>query len=104
MGGEDQRRVRLQPVAEAADEGGLGQVVHRAGRLVEEDHARLAEQRAGDGDSLALAAGDGAAALADRQRVTERMALRQRGDAGSVRRLLEPLLLVAPAEQDVFPE
>src|SRR5690606_29796930 len=94
----------LQPVAEAADEGGLGEVVHGAGRLVEIDHARLAEQRARDGDSLALAAGDGAAALADRQRVAERMALRQRGDAGSLSHPLEILLLAAPAEQDVFAE
>ena len=43
----------------------LGGGVHRGGGVVEHEHARVGEQRAGDRDALALAAGDGQAALAD---------------------------------------
>ena len=44
----------------------LGQAVERAGRLVEHQQARVADQRAGDADQLALAGGEAAAALAER--------------------------------------
>ena len=43
----------------------LALVVERAGRLVEDQDARIGDQRAGDGDALALAARQAAAALAD---------------------------------------
>ena len=43
--------------------------VERAGRLVEDQDGRVLEQRAGDGDALALAAGDFDAPLADEGRV-----------------------------------
>ena len=53
----DQRHVLLDDA--------LAFVVERARRLVENEHARLAGERASDGDALALAAGQGGAALAD---------------------------------------
>ena len=69
----------------------LALVVERAGRLVEDQDARIGDQRAGDGDALALAARKAAAALADHGVV----ALRQLEDevmrAGELRRLDHPL-------------
>ena len=50
--------------------------IERARRLVEDQDARRLEDRAGDGDTLLLAAGELEAALADRRRV----ALGQSGD------------------------
>ena len=43
----------------------LGRAVDGAGRVVENQDARVGEQGAGDGQALALAAGEGHAALAD---------------------------------------
>jgi hypothetical protein len=39
--------------------------VERARRFIENEHARLADERASDGNALALAAGQAGAALAD---------------------------------------
>ena len=60
----------------ASSTGALGLDVERAGRLVEDEHRRVAQDRAGDRDALLLAAGEAEAALADDGVV----ALRQRGD------------------------
>ena len=54
----------------------LALVVERAGRLVEDQDARVGGERAGDGDALALAAGEVGAALLDHRVV----AVRQLGD------------------------
>jgi hypothetical protein len=43
----------------------LAFIIERAGRLVEDQDARIHDQRARDGDALALAAGEAGAALAD---------------------------------------
>src|SRR5215813_21868 len=43
----------------------LALVVERAGRLVEDQDARIGDERTGDGETLALAAGQARAALAD---------------------------------------
>ena len=59
----------------------LGLRVERAGRLVEHQHRRVAQDRAGDRDALLLAAGEAVAALAD-DRVVARPAAR-RPDRGS---------------------
>ena len=48
--------------------------VHAAGRVVEDQDARVHQQGAGDGDALLLPAGERGAALADRRVV----ALRER--------------------------
>ena len=48
---------RLQ-VAQELDDLLLHRAVERAGRLVEHDHLRLQDHRPGDGDALALAAGE----------------------------------------------
>ncbi len=52
----------------------LGFGIERRGRLVEQDDLRVLDQRAGDGDALALAAGKLRAALADRRVVARREA------------------------------
>ena len=54
----------------------LGLGVQRRGRLVEDQHRRVAKDRARDRDALLLAAREAVSALADRRVV----ALRQRGD------------------------
>ena len=54
----------------------LGRGVDRGGRVVEDQHARVGEQRARDRDPLALAAGQRQAALADARVVALRQARR----------------------------
>ncbi len=63
MGDDDRRAATLQPVEGGLDLG-LGFGIERRGRLVEEDDRRVAEEGAGDGNALALAAGKFGAALA----------------------------------------
>ena len=58
---DDQRRAVAHEVADRGGE--LG--VEPRGRLVEHEHRRVGEQRAGDRDPLALAAGEPPAALAE---------------------------------------
>ena len=55
-----------QPVERLLDQA-LGVAVERAGRLVEDQDARVAQDRARDRDPLALAARQARAALADRR-------------------------------------
>ena len=91
----------------------LAVVVERRGRLVEDEDARIGGERAGDGDPLALAAGEVGAALLDHRVV----ALRKLGDelvrAGEPRRLHHhhprhrriaerDVLVDRPVEQDVL--
>ena len=77
-------RSRIRSPSEAAQLG-----VEARGRLVEHEHRRVGQQRAGDRDPLALAAGQPAAALAELGVV----AVRQRGDelvrVGGARRRLD---------------
>ena len=77
--------------------------VERAGRLVEQQDRRVAQDRAGDREALALAAGEHHAALADLGVV----ALRQPGDelvrrGGAGRRLDLGVAGLRPAEADVL--
>ena len=90
-----------QPVERLLD-GQLALGVERAGRLVEQQDGRVAEQRAGDGDALALAARQPHAARAE----MGGEALRQRLDEGERRGRLggRPHLVVGrvgPAVADV---
>ena len=55
----------LHQAVERVLHGALALRVERRGRLVEEQDRRVLEDRAGDGDALALAAGQRHAALAD---------------------------------------
>src|SRR5581483_11476320 len=55
----------LHHLVERHVEAGFGQRIERAGRFVEDEDRRVLEQRAGDGEALALAAGQQPAALAD---------------------------------------
>ena len=58
MRGEDERRAAVRDRAEIGEEP-LGELaIEVRGRLVEEEHARLADERAGERDTLALAAGE----------------------------------------------
>ena len=76
------RGERLQPF----EEFGLAAHVEMRGRLVEEQHLRLADQHAGEADGLLLAAGQAAAALGNRHVVAQRMAGDEALDAGKPRR------------------
>ena len=60
----DHRLARHQPV-EALLDRRLDLRIERARRLVEDEDRRVLEEDAGDGDALALAAGELRAALAD---------------------------------------
>ena len=91
-------RISLEALLEAA----LGAVVHGAGRLVEHQDRRIEQQRAGDRDRLALAAGQALAALADVQVEAQRMARDEVLDAGDARRAQHRLVVgERRAERDV---
>ena len=57
MGDEDRRAPAHQRL-EAVEQLRLGGGVEAGGGLVEQEHRRVAQQRAGDPDPLALAAGE----------------------------------------------
>ena len=64
--GDDERRAPRHRLVERELDLALGGGVDRGGRVVEDQHARVGEQRARDREPLALAAGERQAALADR--------------------------------------
>ena len=63
--GDDDRRPAAHRLAQALADRGLGGRVDRGGGVVEDQDARVDQQRAGDRDALPLAAGQRDAALAD---------------------------------------
>ena len=63
--GDDQDRAALGDLFHVLLDDALALVVERARRLVEDQDARIGDERAGNGDALALAARQGRAALAD---------------------------------------
>ena len=63
--GDHERRASRHRLGERQLDALLGRGVHRGGRVVEHQHARVGQQRARDRDALALAARDRQAALAD---------------------------------------
>ena len=67
--GHDQRRAAGHQAVERLLNGGLVLSVDAGERLVEDQDWGIAQQRAGDRDALALAAGEAVAALADRRLV-----------------------------------
>src|SRR5262245_6730235 len=62
---DDEHGAALHDLAHVALDRLLALVVERAGRLVENEEARIHHEGAGDGDALALPAGQARAALAD---------------------------------------
>ncbi len=63
--GDDDRRPPLHQPVQRLQHQGLALRVERAGRLVEDEHRRVAQHGPGDGNPLSLAAGQLHAALAD---------------------------------------
>ncbi len=63
--GDDEHGAALRDALHVLLDDPLALIVERAGRLVEDEDARIGHQRAGDGEALALAAREAAAALAD---------------------------------------
>src|SRR3954469_16734258 len=55
---EDDRLVVRGQLFEDGDDVGAGFLIEVAGRLVGEDQRRIVDERSGDGDALALAAGE----------------------------------------------
>ena len=70
--GDDERRAPLAQFGDCLLDVALGFRIERRGRLVEQDDRRVLDQRAGDRDALALAAGKLQAVLADRRVVARR--------------------------------
>ena len=62
---DDQNRASPGDLLHVLLDDALALIVERARRLVEDQDARIRDQRAGNGDALALAARQGRAALAD---------------------------------------
>ena len=82
----------VRPCGQAVErllDGALGLGVQRAGRLVEHQHPRVAQQRAGDRDALLLAAGEPVAARADHGVVAVGQARDQVVDLGGARGALD---------------
>ena len=99
---DDQRGAVLHQPGERGLHQRLAFGIERGGGLVEQQQRRAAQDRARDGDALALAAGQRHAALADRRVV----ALRQQADEARGGRVLGGALDlrvggVGPAEADV---
>ena len=63
--GDDEDRAPLRNAPHVVLDDPLALVIERARRLVEDQDARIGDEGARDGDALALAAGEIAAALAD---------------------------------------
>ena len=63
--GDDERGAPLDQLGQGLLDQVLGLHVHRRGRVVQDEDARVEQQGARDGDALLLAAGEGHAALAD---------------------------------------
>ena len=92
------RHQRLERLLDAR----LRRRVERAGRLVEDQDRRVLEQRAGDGQALALAARQGRAALADQGVVALRLAHDEVVRLGERGRLLDlGLRRIGPADPQV---
>ena len=101
--GDDEGGAALHEVAEAVLDHRFGLGVERAGGLVEDEDARVGEDGAGDGEALALAAGELDAALADDGVVAFGEALGELVDAGDAAGLQELLLGgVGAREEDVL--
>src|SRR5579875_700221 len=64
-----ERRAALQKAMDGSLDFVLSRAVNGAGRIVEDEDARVGQQRAGNGDTLALSAGKRHAALADHRLV-----------------------------------
>ena len=69
---DDQYRSPLADSLHVVLDDALGLVVERARRLVENQDARVADQRPGDGDALALVAGESRTVFADERVVAFR--------------------------------
>ncbi len=67
--GDEQGRAAFEHALDGALDLVFGGAVDGAGRVVEDQDARVGEQGAGDGDALALAAGERHPALADHRLV-----------------------------------
>ena len=63
MRGEEDRHAALAELVDQLVDVAGGDRVEAGGRLVEEQHLRVAEQRPGQGDPLAQALGQGAAGI-----------------------------------------
>src|SRR5690606_39207677 len=87
--GDDDRRLLAAARLEGGDDRGLGLAVHGAERVVEEQRGMLGQEGARDGDALALAAGEGDAALANLGVVALAEALYCIVDTGEARDLLD---------------
>ena len=101
--GDDEGGAALHELVEAGLDHGLRFGVERAGGFVENEDARLGKKGAGDGEALALAAGELDAALADDGVVGFREALGELIDAGGAAGK-EKLLFggVGAGEEDVL--
>ena len=101
--GDDEGGAALHEEVEAVLDHGFGLGVEGAGGFVEDEDARVGENGAGDGDALALAAGELDAALADDGVVAFGEALGELVDAGDAAGFHELLLGgVGAGEADVF--
>ncbi len=70
--GDGDDGLALHQLFERVDDEFFGFAVERGGGLVEQEDGAVADHDAGDADALALAAGEGGAALADEGVVAER--------------------------------
>src|SRR6185437_4637313 len=102
MGRNDDGHLALGENLQAFEELGLAAHVEMRGRLVEEQHLRLADQHPGEPDRLLLAAGQAAPALGDHHVIALRVAGEEGFDAGQARRRQHFLVgRLRPAKRDV---
>ena len=101
--GDDDRRPAAHRLAQAVADLRLGRRVDRRGRVVEDQDARVDDERARDRDALALAAGERDPALADHRVVAVRQRLDELVRLREARRALDLLVgRVGASERDVL--
>src|SRR5688572_3598770 len=102
---DQQQRAGAELTGESLLEYLLGAVVHRIGRLVEQQHRWLLQVGARDGDCLPLPARQPFTAFADRHRESQRVTIDELADTGLLRGTQHRLVVRAwRSKDDVVPD
>ena len=98
---DDERRAAGRGILDGAAHRGFTLGIERRGRLVQQQHRRVAHQRAGERDALALAAGEAAPLLAERGRKAVLLVEKAHGFGHAGRLLEDRIVGVIASEADI---
>ena len=89
--GDDENRAVLHDLPHIALDDPFALIIEGRGRLVEDQDRRIGRKRAGDGDALALAAGEVGPALLDHRVIAQRKLADELVGPGEARRRRSPV-------------